>query len=72
MFVGRNSDRYGLQGPGQSEVFRIRPNRPSGKLSIMYSRYRVSFRGVKRLGCGVDHPPPCSAEIKKKAWSYIP
>ena len=27
------------------------------------------FPGVKRPGSGVDHPPPSSAEVKKK-WSY--
>ena len=28
--------------------------------------YRVSFPGVKRTGCGLDHPPPYSAEFKKE------
>jgi hypothetical protein len=25
-----------------------------------------SFPGVKKLGCGVDHPPPSSAEVKER------
>jgi hypothetical protein len=25
-----------------------------------------SFKGVKRSGCGADHPPPSSAEVKKE------
>jgi len=25
-----------------------------------------SFPGVKRLGRGVDHPPPSSAEVKER------
>jgi hypothetical protein len=58
MFVGRNSDRYGLLGPGQSEVFRIRPNRPSGTLSLMYSGYRVSFRRGKTTEVWRRPPTP--------------
>jgi len=30
----------------------------------MYNGYRVSLPRVKRLGRGVDHPPPSSAEVK--------
>ena len=30
-----------------------------------------SFAGVKRPGCGVDHPPPSSAEVKKKVELYL-
>jgi hypothetical protein len=30
-----------------------------------------SFPGVKRLGCGVDHPPPSSAEVKKRVELYL-
>jgi hypothetical protein len=25
-----------------------------------------SFPGIKRPGCGADHPPPSSAEVKKE------
>jgi hypothetical protein len=30
-----------------------------------------SFPGVKRPGRGVDHPPPSSAEVKKRVELYI-
>jgi len=29
------------------------------------------FPGVKRPGRGVDHPPPCSAEVKERLQLYI-
>jgi hypothetical protein len=28
----------------------------------------VSFAGVRRPGCGVDHPPPSSAEVKERVY----
>jgi hypothetical protein len=30
-----------------------------------------SFLGVKRPGRGVDHPPPSSAEVKKRVGLYL-
>jgi hypothetical protein len=30
-----------------------------------------SFPGVKRLGQGVDHPPPSSAEVKERVELYL-
>jgi hypothetical protein len=30
-----------------------------------------SFLGVKRSGRGVDHPPPCSAEVKERVELYL-
>ena len=30
-----------------------------------------SFRGVKRPGRGVDHPPPSSADVKERVRVYI-
>jgi len=30
-----------------------------------------SFPGVKRLGRGVDHPPPSSAEVKERVELYL-
>ena len=30
-----------------------------------------SFPGVKRLGCGIDHPPPSSAEVKERVELYL-
>ena len=78
MFVGRDSSvgiasRYGLEGRRiefrWSEIFRTCPDRPSGLLSLLYNGYRV-FLGVKRPGCGVDHPPPHLAPRLKKEYSY--
>ena len=73
-FVGRDSSvgmvtRFGLDGPGiesrwRSEILRTRPDRTWGPPSPMYNGYRVSLPRVKRLGRGVDHPPPSSAEVK--------
>jgi len=33
-----------------------------------------SFPGVKRRGCGVDHPPSSSAEVKEgvELYLYVP
>jgi len=28
-------------------------------------------QGVKRPGCGVDHPPPSSAEVKERVAVYL-
>jgi len=30
-----------------------------------------SFRGVKRLRCGVDRPPPTSVEVKERVELYL-
>jgi len=29
------------------------------------------FLGVKQLGRGIDHPPPCSAEVKERVELYL-
>jgi hypothetical protein len=67
--------RYGLNGPGVEsrcgEIFRIRPHRPWGPLNLVYSGYRTSFWGVKRPARGVNHPTPCSAEVKERVELYL-
>ena len=30
-----------------------------------------SFPGVKQLGCGIDHPPPSSVNIKERVELYL-
>ena len=30
-----------------------------------------SFLGVKQPGCGIDHPPPSSAEVKERVQLYL-
>ena len=62
---------YGLDGPGKripvgGEIFSSRPNRPLCPSSLLYKGYRISFLVVKRLGCGVDHQFPSSAEVRQK------
>jgi len=48
VFVGM-ATRYWLDSPGIEfwwvEIFRPRPDRPWGKLSFLYSGYRVIFGG---------------------------
>ena len=57
--------------PSGGEIFRTRPDRPWGPLSLLYDGYRVSFPGVKRPGRGVNHPPPSSAEVKERVQLYL-
>jgi hypothetical protein len=57
--------------PGGSEIFRTRPNRPWGPPSLLYNGSRICFRGVKRLGRGVDHPSQSSAVVKEKLEHYF-
>ena len=57
--------------PVAGEIFRIRPDRPWGPPILLYNRYRISFPGVKRPGRGVDHPPPCSADVKERVEPYL-
>jgi len=37
-----------------------------GAYPSSYTMDTGSFTGVKRLGHGVDHPPPSSAEVKER------
>ena len=71
--MGRDSSvgiatRYGLDGPGSNpgagEILRTRPDRP-------WVLGTVSFTGIKRSGCGVDHPPPSSDEVKERVELYL-
>ena len=43
-----------------------RPDRPWAPPSLLYNGYRISFPAVKLPGRGVDHPLPCSAEVKER------
>ena len=51
--------------PGGGEIFCTHPDRPLGPPSLLYNGYRVSFPGVKWLGCGIDHPPHLVSRLKK-------
>jgi len=57
--------------PSEGEVFRTRPDRPWGPPSLLCNGYRVFPGGKKRLGRGVDHPPPTSAEFKERVELYL-
>jgi hypothetical protein len=67
--------RYGLTVLGSnsdgSEIFRTRPYWPWGPPSLLYNEWRVSFPGVKRPGCGINHPPPSSTEVKEREELYL-
>ena len=52
------------------EIFRTHPDRLCDPPRFLYNGYWVSFPGVKRPGRGVDHPPPCSAEVKERVELY--
>ena len=58
------------KNPGGGEIFRTRPDRSCGPLSLLYSGCRVSFPGVKRPGRGANHPPPSSTEVKERVELY--
>jgi hypothetical protein len=48
--------------PSGGKIFHAHPDRPWGPY---YSNGTTSFPVVKRPGCGVDHPSPSSAEVKR-------
>ena len=63
--VPRETKRWNSRNnPGEGCVFFIRPDRRRSPPILLYNEYRVSFSGLKRPGRGVDHPSPCSAEVK--------
>ena len=71
----RTATRCGLDGlgsnPGEGRVF-PHPSRPAlDPPSFLYNGSRFSFKGVKRPGCGVNHPPTSSAEVKEREELYF-
>ena len=56
---------------GEEKIFRTCPDRPWGPPNLLYEGYPASFSGVKRPGCGVDLPPPSSAEVKEEIEVYL-
>ena len=42
-----------------------------GLNSHLYNVHRISLPEVKRLGSGVDDPPPSSAEVEERAQVYL-
>jgi hypothetical protein len=64
--------------PDGSKVFRTRPHWSLGPLRFLYNWYRVLFPGVKRPWRGLNHPTPCSAEVKEivvtpllSLWAFV-
>ena len=53
------------------EIFRTHPELSWGPHSLLYNGYRVSCRGLKRHGRGIDDTPPSSAEVKEKVEVHI-
>jgi hypothetical protein len=60
--------------PDGDKIFRTRPERPWGPLSLLQNGYRVYFLGLKRAGRGVEPPTQSSAEVKEsvKLYRYSP
>jgi hypothetical protein len=53
-----------------ARFFRTRSDWPWGLPYLLYKGYRVSFQEIKWQGCGDDHPPPYSAEVKETVELY--
>jgi hypothetical protein len=62
---------YGTGGQGIESQWMQDVPHPSRHGSLLYSRNRDSFPGVKPPGHGVDHTPPSSAEVKKTVELYL-
>jgi hypothetical protein len=62
--------RYGLDGPGIEFLWGTRFSAPvqtgPGAYPAFYTMDTGSFPGVKRPGCGVDHPPRLVPRLKKE------
>ena len=75
--MGRDSavgiaTRYGLGGPGIESRFRRGiPHLSRPSLGPAPATSTGSFPGVKRPRCGVDHPPPSTAEVKERVELYL-
>ena len=62
---------YGLNGPGIESRWGWDFPHPSwqnlgGPHSLLYNEHQVSSPRIKRLGRGVDHPPPYNATVKER------
>jgi hypothetical protein len=66
---------HGLKGLGIAswggQIFRSCPDWSWGPPSLLYDGYQVCFQGVKRPGCGINHLPPSSAEVKERVELYL-
>jgi hypothetical protein len=64
--TGWSGDRI-LVGAKLSAPFQTSP----GAHPASYTMGTRSFPGVKRPGCGIDHPPPSSAKVKERVELYF-
>jgi hypothetical protein len=67
------STRYGLDGPG-IESWCAYPSSPvlrPNQLPIQGVPGIYGVGAVKKLGCGVGHPPPSSYEVKERVELHI-
>jgi len=56
--------------PVVGEIFLTRQTGPWAR-PASYTMSTGPFPGVKRPGCGVDHPPTSSAEFKERVELYL-
>jgi hypothetical protein len=67
--------RYWLDGPGIESrwgaTFSTPVQTSLGAQPASCIIYMGPFPGVKRLGRGVDHPPPSSGEVKERINLYV-
>jgi len=61
----------GLGGPGIESRWGWDFSHGHGANPSPYTMDTGIFSGVKRQGRGLDHPPPSSAEVKKKVELYL-
>jgi hypothetical protein len=59
------------QIPVRTSFSRTRPDRPWDPPSLLHNGYRLFFPGVKRAGCGVNHPLPPWAEVQERVEPYL-
>ena len=65
----QSAREYKKRIPVGARFFRARPDRLWGPPSLLHNGYRVFVPGVKRPGCGVNHPPHLAPRLKKE-YSY--
>jgi len=73
--MSRYSDSLQLDGPGSNpgggEIFRAPVQTDPGTNPASYTMGSGSFPAVKRSGCGLEHPPASSAEVKERVALYL-
>jgi hypothetical protein len=66
---------YRLDGPWIKSRWGARFSTPvqtdPGVHPASYTMGTGSFPGVKQPGCGIDHPPPSTAEVKERVRRYL-